>query len=666
MAWSWLCALALAISQVAAADVILQKDSKTLSVSPHVRILHDPSGQLTIKDLLSAESARTFDRPAALGEVLNLGLTRDVHWVQLLLRLEPGADQYWILDLPFHAISHAEAYLVMTESAGEAAEPVLLPRLGGYRYHAWQVRLPSGRATIYLKVQSSGSLTLPLQLQSEESFLLEEQRHLFMQAMYFGALLILLLYSVAYGWVNRERNYVLFAGFMGFAGMAMFLGNGLTSPWSWLEEVRWRNGVESVGYAIAGAWAMAFTRRFLRPVQPWLDKGLQLVGSLYAMLALAIVWRTVFAGAVSWLEYATPGLSILSGLLIFWALLQAHQRGSQHNRFFELAWVCMTLGALIASLRTLVFLPSGTLLLYAVQIGIGAAAIFFSLAIFMQVHHERNARENALKQSAEDRQKLIEHLQLSEQRLEKTVTTRTQELSDALASEKRMREQYVRFGAMISHEFRNPLGVIETQTALLERELAAGIDRAGKRIGSVRAATQRLALLFEKWLQSDRLNNIRDRLEGTPVMLDAWLQDIVQRCHAYHFNHEIRLLPHSPLGAVKIDEPLMRIALLNLIDNACKYSPAQTEVSVLATIEEGMLCISVSDQGPGIPEPLRLKIFEEYYRVDPDTPVPGVGLGLPFVKKIVDLHGGFVSAGDTADGPGACFTIRIPIQAATV
>lgn len=660
-AWWWLCVLTLGISRLAAADVVLQKDSKTINLSHQIEVLQDTRGQWTIDDVLSAESARKFRRPAIYGDVLNLGLTREVYWLKVSLQSEAGHAQDWILDLPFSAINSAQAYLV---AHGKTQTPDLaeqLTKLDGYRYHAWPVRLTTPRATLYLRVQSSASLTLPLQLQVSEIFMQEEQNDLFAQAMYFGALLVVFIYSLVLGRANRERSYLLFAGFLGFVGIAMFLGNALANHWLYLDEPRWRNAIEAISLAVAGAMALAFTRVFSSPAQRWLDKGLQFLGYLHILLAATFLVVTALGGTLSGFEGASLVLAVLSGVLIFGVLLQTRQRGGQHSRPFEFAWLCITLGALIASLRTLGFLPSWLLILYAVQISIGVAAIFFSLAIFTRARQQRHAHENALKQSAEDRQKLIEHLQQSEQRLEQTVALRTQELSDALASEKHMREQYVRFGAMISHEFRNPLGVIETQTALLERELAAGIDRASKRIGSVRAATQRLALLFEKWLQSDRLNNLQNKLEGRPLELDGWLNDIVQRCNGYHVNHEVRLLPHAPLGVVTLDEPLMRIALLNLIDNACKYSPPQTVVSVSATMAAGTLCIAVADQGPGIPEELRLKVFEEYFRVDPDTPVHGVGLGLPFVKKIIALHGGRVNADEAPGGTGACFSIWIPV-----
>jgi signal transduction histidine kinase len=268
----------------------------------------------------------------------------------------------------------------------------------------------------------------------------------------------------------------------------------------------------------------------------------------------------------------------------------------------------------------------------------------------------------AQQQALDARAALIETLQDSERKLETTVHERTAQLQMSLDTEKRLREQYVRFGAMISHEFRNPLGVIETQTSLLQREIKAGIDNTDKRLSTVRSAAQRLALLFEKWLQSDRLQYATDKLQTRAIEFDEWFNDLVGKCHAYHANHRIDGSIDGSIGTVHGDERLLQIAILNLIDNACKYSPAGTRVRACAKRQGDTLEIEVTDEGVGISDQWHAKVFDEYFRVDPNSPVLGVGLGLPFVRKIVTLHGGTVTASNNPDGQGARFMIRMPVN----
>jgi two-component system sensor histidine kinase SenX3 len=116
------------------------------------------------------------------------------------------------------------------------------------------------------------------------------------------------------------------------------------------------------------------------------------------------------------------------------------------------------------------------------------------------------------------------------------------------------------------------------------------------------------------------------------------------------------------LPRLSIDAGLIGIAIGNLIGNAIKYSPQQTEVTVTAESVADYLLISVRDQGPGIPDAAMERIFEKFYRLerDNDSETIGSGLGLPLVREILERHGGEVSFQNQACG-GAVFTLSIPL-----
>ena len=107
------------------------------------------------------------------------------------------------------------------------------------------------------------------------------------------------------------------------------------------------------------------------------------------------------------------------------------------------------------------------------------------------------------------------------------------------------------------------------------------------------------------------------------------------------------------------DEQLLNILLLNLIDNACKYSPSDSTVRIETRYRPNMTGIAVIDQGRGIPKQFHEEIFVEYFRVNPESKVPGTGLGLPFVKRIVSLHGGDIELISGA-GQGSTFCVWLP------
>jgi len=109
------------------------------------------------------------------------------------------------------------------------------------------------------------------------------------------------------------------------------------------------------------------------------------------------------------------------------------------------------------------------------------------------------------------------------------------------------------------------------------------------------------------------------------------------------------------------DPDLLSRAVENLVSNAIKYSPPDTEVSVSATAGDAAVLISVADQGYGISEQDLNRIFDKFYRVPrvQDAGVPGTGLGLALVREIAELHGGSVTVVSKLNA-GSTFMLRIP------
>lgn len=660
--WFWfLCGFVMPFQTMAV--VKLQPNQDSINLSSQVQVLRQSPADLNIQDILLPKwQSKFLDQPAN-GQAINLGLTSDVVWIRIELNVLTSTQRDWILDIPYGDLKTIEWFVPSSDARKYMPASELSAPLADYRYHAQPVTLLPGTQILYARVQSYGSLTLPIELQTPAAFAKQENFHLVLQALYLGAVGALLVYALLFGWSVKERTYLIFSAFLFSSAFAIFVGNGLARVYLWPPTTVFEPALQVAGWALAGFFSLWLTKLFVSAT----GTNAAFVGWLrlflwgYLLVAICMFIRLWFTFDASFVEAVLSALTLLSSICVIGILLCARAVGASQLYFFG-AWTVVWFGALAATMRSLDWIPSNHLTLYALQISTGISAILFSVALFVRVRQHDLERLSAQQEALEARQALIQTLQNSERELEAKVTRRTVQLQDALESEKRLREQYVRFGAMISHEFRNPLGVIETQSSLLKRELNAGIDNTDKRIGSVRAAAQRLALLFEKWLQSDRLQNATDKIHKQALDFDAWLLDLVDRCQAYHANHRVSCRMKGCIGVIQADERLLQIAILNLIDNACKYSAAQTEVHVTASRDSNQLCIEVTDQGVGIAAEHLDQVFDEYFRVDQNSPVLGVGLGLPFVRKIVSLHGGGVSATSNPDGQGTRFSIRIPID----
>jgi two-component system sensor histidine kinase KdpD len=214
----------------------------------------------------------------------------------------------------------------------------------------------------------------------------------------------------------------------------------------------------------------------------------------------------------------------------------------------------------------------------------------------------------------------------------------------------------------ISHDLRTPLvsiiGALDTL-----RDNAHASDGAARQ-----------ELLDTAWEEAERLNRfVGNLLEMTRLEAGAVepkeqpcdIQDLVgcalgaleQRIGT----RKIEVQLPSDLPPVKMDMALMTQVLVNLLDNALKYSPPETSIEIAAHLFDGQLTMEVADHGPGVPEADLKRIFEKFYRVPVPEGAGGTGLGLAICKGFVEAHGGKISA-ENRDGGGLRVTVTLPLK----
>ena len=124
--------------------------------------------------------------------------------------------------------------------------------------------------------------------------------------------------------------------------------------------------------------------------------------------------------------------------------------------------------------------------------------------------------------------------------------------------------------------------------------------------------------------------------------------------------HHVRTMVPATLPLVRFDAMLIERVLTNLLENAAKYAPPGSDVTVSAGVEGELLVIAVSDSGPGLPPGKESSIFEKFVRGNPESSQPGIGLGLSICKSIVEAHSGHISA-ETLPAGGACIRFTLPL-----
>ncbi|MBF0394783.1 MAG: ABC transporter substrate-binding protein [Alphaproteobacteria bacterium] len=229
---------------------------------------------------------------------------------------------------------------------------------------------------------------------------------------------------------------------------------------------------------------------------------------------------------------------------------------------------------------------------------------------------------------------------------------------DALERERAALARYKQFAELVSHEFRNPLAVIKSKSQLMELIAAQGATPDEDSWNAINRAVGRLQTLFDQWLASETLVTgefpfLAERIDLMPF-LDSVLSLVPQSP-----GHRIGLEPMPEGLTIEADPALIRVALINLLDNAVKYSPRGGAIILRATPSGGRASIQVIDSGAGIAPQDQSSVFERYFRGGRDSGPAGMGLGLFMVREIARLHGGEATV-DSVPGMGSTFTLSLP------
>jgi len=264
--------------------------------------------------------------------------------------------------------------------------------------------------------------------------------------------------------------------------------------------------------------------------------------------------------------------------------------------------------------------------------------------------------EDELGELARGVNQMAEQLEASYQTLELRVAERTEEVQ-------RLLKERTEFFASLSHELRTPLAVILGEVKLMHTRQLDNPNWVRDTAHKLGYTAEQLLGLVNEVLDLARAETGRLEIHPAPLHLPELIEELRPTMDGLARAGDLDLQVRVParLPKVPADRARLRDVILNLVDNAVKYTPEGGKVELTAAARNGKVEISVSDTGVGIPAEAKPFLFEPFYRVPgvaPQRGRPSSGLGLAMARRLIEAHGGTISV-ESEPGAGSKFTVRL-------
>ncbi|HEY7886583.1 MAG TPA: sensor histidine kinase [Cellvibrionaceae bacterium] len=595
-------------------------------------------------------------------------------WLRLCLEREPGVTDDWLLTLLPPYLQSVNLFQFDGDDYRVKTQGFALPfyqRDVQYRGFTYRLSPPENKAALYtLRLDFSNRLNADILLLSEQSMyrLIAVEYSVF--GLYIGMLMLVIFINLIFWFRLRDGIYWRYALAMLAVGFFSVIAGGYRAQFLYPEGSEHLHRVMMVSYAVCGLFLSLFIQSAFqfKKLYPFLYRGSWVFIGLYvALVLMALTGNTVLVNGL------ISRLNLVAIIVLFVITLHAlfHHRCI---RLYAMAFLPLQVAMLLMAVRALGYGSWIPMADHLPNMGALVHLVLLNLALARRAWQAENdklvAQDALLVKARESKERLEElvlqrtyQLDMINSSLQAEVEEREQtevQLRQALIAEQLALKTQQEFVAMVSHEFRSPLAVIDTAAHNLEYEFTAKLPEVLPRLQRIRRNTERMKTLLNNCLTNDRLATYSDgRMHIQCIDLVSFLHRVFPDGQ---YSDRLRVRAETDRLEIGVDPQLLSIAVTNLVDNALKYSPENELVQITLQQDDDKAIISVSDQGEGIAQSDRDKIFGKFYRGVSVQKSPGAGLGLYLARALVEQHGGSLQLMPfEADGLGSCFRIILPL-----
>lgn len=663
-----------------ASPLLVLGDKDYYSTVGHLQLLTDPGGELGIADIRSLNGSAAFAPERA--EMDNLGFDRRVHWSRLQIDNRLERPQTYYLALAYPLLDSVTAYVdgpdgLMRYQTGD--RELFSSRPVSARSFLFPVRLkPDQPVTVYLRVETAGSLNLPIELLSRNGAFEQIATEYSVLALYYGALLMLVIYNLYHYWRLGDVNALYFALFVSLYVAFQLALSGIAFQFFWPNHPWWGN--VSLPFFLSAAYGagVLFTRSILDTATnaPAIHR---ILGALRWLAVVGMVLALVAPYDLALRFAVTLAFSVVLFIL---AGFKVALQGFRPARYYSLGWTVLLGFMVIYALNAFGLLPTTFVTTWATQIGSALDAVILAFAITDRFYLLEEQRREMQACYADALQQANDKLNRLNDELESRVEEGLQELREsneqlrAEAEVRRLAEEKAEsanrakseFLANMSHEIRTPMNAIVGFIHLLESSHLSPAQR--DYIAKAERAARVLTHLIRDLLDFSKIEAGRLELERAAFSVSALVDETRDLVELSAVNKGLDLKIEQTGSEdcwVFGDEARLRQVLVNLLHNAIKFTETG-EVKLEVHCEPGsdgwvQLAIAVTDTGIGIREDQRERLFRPFTQADASITrrFGGTGLGLAICRRLVNQMGGEIALSSRL-GDGSQFTFSLPLE----
>jgi len=617
----WVAAVAalLFATQAAASAVVLGSNIGNASLEGHLAHFADTSTRL---DFNTARQ-QTF---AVMPQFRSQGYDAATHWYRFELDRAPNAPASWVLTIGMPYLDEVDVWVAQPDGGFKQFQ------LGDHRPYAdrpiksrlFAVPITIEKpTTVYLRVHSISAINITASVWQPDAFIAAEARTNLYQGVYFGILLIVVVFYLIWGFWLRDIVVASYATYVASL-IPLYLGLNGYLPVAFPQPAPW------LGDAILGASVLAAIA--ILPVM-WermldLRQHFPRIRRLYQAICLSAIAMLPFVATPAYRVIAPvmsqTGVVYVAINLVLLLILWRRSRRTE-LLIYAIAFVATVSGCVTQVAMAVGWFPQNVWTSNAYQAAslIHVLVMSFGLAL-------------RLRQMQQDKALAEQEVALSTQRA----------------------EEQRRFVAMLSHEFRTPLAAIDRAAQMIHIKTPNLAQPETERLVHIRTNVDTLSGLVDNFLVAEALDNGAFVISREHCTIGTLLEGVAKNMRD-STSERIRMQVTPPDAAYDLDPTLIGMAIGNLVGNALRYSPSDSPVAVSAIVDGDGLLIHVSNHGPGMAPEEMAMLGMPYYRASSSIGKKGTGLGYHFTRYIVEAHGGSLQA-YSREGSGMEVAIWLP------